>query len=199
MGVRAYCAGGTLCLMIAACGGAASNASSGIGGGTATLGDPFSCSPVEPGLVAGATMEGMAGRYALAVVLPGNRPQAAEGLLTLRDQPPGLRELAGSSTPLNGFTDLDLEEVSAQRVGDPASDDPSAPGALVIEADGREGRSILIRLGSQANRRDQVAFDGAYTVFRVHRIDGDAFAGSWESGTSDARVSGHFCAMRSGA
>lgn len=186
-------------LVAAGCGGAVAGSGSGVdGGGSAALGEPASCVEVEPALTTAATMEGMAGRYDLVLVLLGNRPRAARGLLTLRDQPRMARDLAGSTTPLFGFTDVAVEEVSAYRVGDPSSEDATAPGVLVIEGDNSEGRSIILRLGSQANRRDRVAFDGAYTVLRVHRLGGDRFFGSWESGTSDTRVLGHFCAVRNG-
>lgn len=189
---------GTACLVAAGCGTAA-NAGSGVdGAGAAIRADPLSCVPVEPALASGATMAEMAGRYQLALVLPGDPPRATAGLLTLRDRAPGSPSPPGSAAPLMGFTDVALDEVSAYRVGDPASEDAAAPGALVLESDGRGGRSILIRLGSQANRLGQVAFDGAFTVLRVRRIDAGGFAGSWESGTAEGRVGGHFCAVRNG-
>lgn len=181
--------------LVVGCGGAGSNA----GAEGAAPGDPSSCAPVESALTAASTLEGMAGRYRLTLVQQGNGPRAASGLLTLRDQAPGSRELAGASTPLLGFTDLSLEDVSAYPVGDPSSEDPTAPGVLVLETGGSGGRSVLLRFGSQANRRDQVRFDGAYTVLRVHHIDRDGFAGTWESGISDTEAQGHFCAVRSGA
>ena len=104
--------------------------------------------------------------------------------------------LKTASTPLYGFTDVDLRAVGAYRVGDPASKNPNAPGALVLESlhDGK--RRILLRLGADANRRDEMLFDGAFTVLEVHKISGDGFTGNWRSGARLSRTGGYFCARR---
>ena len=105
--------------------------------------------------------------------------------------------------PLYGWTDLDPEEVGAQRVGDPASRALEAPGVLVLadtEATGPSGdRPVTLRLGSQANRSDMIRFDGAYTALYVRWIDRDAFGGEWASGVQGPEASGSFCAVRDGA
>ena len=81
-------------------------------------------------------------------------------------------------------------------VGDPAGEDPKAPGVLVLES-GRGGkRRILLRLGADANRRDAALFDGAWTVLEVRETAADGFAGSWRSGLRLSRTRGHFCAKR---
>ena len=156
------------------------------------------CAPVSARLAAGATLAGRIGTYGLALVEVRNGVHArrAQGVLTLLRQPPGLDRLKTASTPLYGFTDVDLRAVGAYRVGDPASKNPNAPGALVLESlhDGK--RRILLRLGADANRRDEMLFDGAFTVLEVHKISGDGFTGNWRSGARLSRTGGYFCARR---
>ena len=154
------------------------------------------CEPASGPLPAGASLAGKAGSYRLTLVqvLDGVDARSAAGTLTLRRQPPGLDSLATASTPLYGFTDLDLRAVGAHRVGDPAGEDPEAPGVLVLES-GRGGeRRILLRLGADANRRDAALFDGAWTVLEVREIAADGFAGRWRSGVRLSRTEGYFCA-----
>ncbi|MDE2729696.1 MAG: hypothetical protein OXI19_16840 [Gemmatimonadota bacterium] len=140
--------------------------------------------------------------------------RAVSGLLTLHRQawdadsadstdPSDLSDPSNStvpasdpSTPLYGFTDIDPESVGAHRVGDPGSRDPSAPGVLVLERV-EYGRSIItLRLGSDANRKDLVRYDGEYTVLSVSIIDEDGFAGTWRSGggLGWSTTTGYFCA-----
>jgi hypothetical protein len=110
------------------------------------------------------------------------------------------RDSAG--VPLYGWTDLDPEEVGAQRVGDPASRALEAPGVLVLAdpvADRQSGDGpVTLRLGSQANRSDIIRFDGAFTALYVRWIDRDAFGGDWASGVQGPEASGSFCALRDG-
>ena len=101
-----------------------------------------------------------------------------------------------ASTPLFGFTDIELRAIGAHRVGNPASTDPSHPGVLVLESDFAGQRRILLRLGADANRRDSALFDGAYTLLDVRRIARDGFAGTWRSGVRTSHVGGYFCAWR---
>ncbi len=154
------------------------------------------CEPASGRLPAGATLAGKAGSYRLTLVqvVDGVDAGSATGALTLRRQPPGLDSLGTASTPMYGFTDLDLRVVGAHRVGDPAGEDPKAPGVLVLES-GRGGeRRILLRLGADANRRDAALFDGAWTVLEVREIAADGFAGRWRSGVRLSRTEGYFCA-----
>ena len=145
-----------------------------------------------------ATLAGREGTYILSLiqVVDGADARRAQGVLNLRRQPPGFEMLKTASTPLYGFTDVDLRAVGAHRVGDPASTDPEAPGVLVLESlhDGK--RRILLRLGADANRRDEMLFDGAFTVLEVHAIYRGGFAGSWRSGLRSLRTGGYFCARR---
>jgi hypothetical protein len=70
--------------------------------------------------------------------------------------------------------------------------DPASPGVLVIQSPGR----VMLRIGSEANRRGVRRFDGAYTVLRVQQSTDQGFAGTWQSGLGVDQSSGHFCANR---
>lgn len=160
-------------------------------------GVPF-CAPTTSRLGPGATLASAGGRYELTLV---RRVDAADiasaaGTLVLHMQVPGLESLGNASTPLYGTAEVDLEAVGAHRVGDTASDAPDAPGVLVLESNRAGARNILLRLGSAANRRDTMRYDGAYTVLEVHEISAGGFSGSWRSGSDSTRVGGYFCAIR---
>jgi hypothetical protein len=103
----------------------------------------------------------------------------------------GIRDTAASYV-LYGGVDVDLDRVGAVRPGDPGAEDPMRPGVLVIERKG----TIVLRLGSEANRRDRARFDGGYTALRVRELDGDRFRGTWASGVRTERSAGYFCAER---
>ena len=132
----------------------------------------------------------------MVLVVDGAEARSATGALTLRRQPPGLDSLGTAATPLFGFTDFDLRRVGAHRVGDPAGEDPKAPGVLVLESGPGGDRRILLRLGSDANRRDSALFDGAWTVLEVREIAPDGFAGGWRSGVRLSRREGCFRARK---
>jgi hypothetical protein len=173
-------------LMQAGCG----SGGGGMEGETISL---AACSASTSTLSSGASMASMAGSY--RVVLIGADQQSVQGDMTLSEQPADLRELQDAMTPLGGWIDLDLTAVGAQPVQDLGSTDPAEPGVLVIESDGADGREILLRLGSENNRRDMSQFDGAHTVLSVQNIAGGAFAGRWWSGVRSVRTEGHFCAV----
>ncbi|KPK65214.1 MAG: hypothetical protein AMS21_05335 [Gemmatimonas sp. SG8_38_2] len=84
--------------------------------------------------------------------------------------------------------------VGGPRLGASTSRDPRAPGVLVVE----QGGQIVMRLGSEANRRGELRFDGGYFALWVHQFDENGFAGRWTSGTLGAQAKGHFCASRVG-
>jgi hypothetical protein len=102
--------------------------------------------------------------------------------------------------PYYGWTDLQLDDVGAHRLGDPGSQDRSAPGVLVLTspdaADLAAAGSVTLRIGSQANRSDIVRFDGAYTALYVRWIADDSFGGEWASGITGPVAGGEFCALR---
>ncbi len=169
------------------------------------------CVPLSGELAADATLDGWAGEYTLTMVggAEGDAAASAQGTLILHQQSADLRQFSGSDgsaiprvvAPLFGTTDVGVEAVGALRVGDLSSTDPAAPGVLVIESEIAQGPSILLRFGSDANRRDMVRFDGGFTVLEVREIGDDGFSGTWTSGawTSGARgrtTGGYFCAER---
>ena len=166
------------------------------------------CKPSEARLDGDATLSDRAGRYRLTLVVDSGGTsadssstvqRAVSGLLTLVAQvhDPGDSDSSNDpSTPLYGFTDIDPVSVGAHRVGDPGSEDPAAPGVLVLERSEYGRRIITLRLGSDANRKDLVRYDGEYTVLSVNSIDEDGFAGSWRSGggLGFTVTTGCFCA-----
>ena len=165
------------------------------------------CIPPEGPLAVDVSLEGRAGEYRLTMVeeVDGSPSRRAEGALTLVAQVESLRRFAGStgtsvpgvSSPLFGSTDMNLEGVGAVRVGSLASENPESPGVLVIESETGASPSILLRLGSDANRRDIVRFDGGYAVLNVVEITAESFSGTWSSGARGPDSEGFFCATRS--
>ena len=91
---------------------------------------------------------------------------------------------------------MNVEAVGAVRVGSLSSQDPASPGVLVIESETGTSPSILLRLGSDANRRDIVRFDGGYAVLTVVEITAESFSGTWSSGARGPGSEGFFCATR---
>jgi hypothetical protein len=183
-------------IVLSACGGG-----SRVDEGTAENGPVPSgerCGPVESTLPDDATLATGAGRYRITLV-GSDGSATADGTLTLRERPAGMRMLDDSATPLGGTVEIDLAAVGAQVVRELDSDDPAAPGVLVLERDAVSGRSVLLRLGSEANRIDRQPFDAAFTVLDVRRIDGEGFFGDWRSGVRAERSEGYFCAWREGA
>ena len=164
------------------------------------------CAAPTDSLGPAASVDGWTGEYSLSLV---GRPSAGgvrsvRGDLVLHEQPASLRyfrrsggdPLPGVVIPLFGTADVDVETVGAVRVGDLSSADPAAPGVLVIEG-GADGRpSILLRFGSEANRRDRVRYDGGFMVLEVREIRENGFSGTWTSGVQGVRTRGHFCAER---
>ncbi|MDD9948674.1 MAG: hypothetical protein OXU48_03990 [candidate division Zixibacteria bacterium] len=176
----------------------------------------YACEPTTGSLEVNATLADHAGRYHLTLVADSSRAaadsngtfrRAVSGLLTLRKlarntDPAGSADStdrsSDPSTPLYGFTDVEPELVGAHRVGDPGSMDPTAPGVLVLEREEYGRRVITLRLGSDANRKDLVRYDGTYTALSVSRIDEEGFAGSWRSGggLGFSVTTGYFCARK---
>ena len=159
------------------------------------------CRPTDGVLAADATLAGAAGAYRLTMVRTdqGGEGESAGKSSTvsgsLRLHPSASGAFAPASDPLRGATDVDLRAVGAQRVGDPASEDPAAPGVLVLESRVNGAPRILLRLGSEANRPDQLLFDGGYTVLDVGEITAAGFAGAWRSAAEHRSAAGHFCAV----
>jgi hypothetical protein len=176
----------------------------GCGGANAGQSDPQACTPVAATTDSTVEATRMAGEFVVRLVASSGakRGATAEGRLQLTPQDSAHRRLelpdgSSSSTytlPLYGTAEIDFATVGAVAPGDPRSSDPASPGVLVIEGPG----SVLLRVGSEANRRDVRRFDGAFTVLRVQEVTDAGFAGTWESGVDMERSGGHFCASRAG-
>lgn len=164
------------------------------------------CVRPEGELAADASLEGRAGNYRLTMVeeVDGIPRRAVEGSLILLTQVSSFRQFQGSTggsipgvtSPLFGSTDVDVEAVGAVRVGNLSSQEPASPGVLVIESETGASPSILLRLGSDANRRDLVRFDGGYAVLTVVEVTAESFSGTWSSGARGPDSEGFFCATR---
>jgi hypothetical protein len=175
-------------------------------------GDPpraVDCGPPSGQLAQGASAEALVGEYRLRLVATsGSRPGAStDGHVRLRPADDTLRSPAPvlgirdslTVLPLRGAAELEAGAIGATVPGDPGSDDPRAPGVLVIErhsARPGEPPSIILRVGSDANRRDAVRFDGGFLALTVRGIDSAAFAGTWVSGGGGRAAKGYFCAER---
>jgi hypothetical protein len=166
------------------------------------------CAPIEAELSASASADGLAGQYELRMVATSgnNTGSSADGRLELVAHDNAMRRLTlpgqsadtTNSVPLYGNAEIDLAAVGAKHSGDLASMDPSRPGVVVFQSSAPSvaGSRIVLRLGSEANRRDVLRFDGAFTVLRVKQISADGFAGAWESGAPLPESGGHFCAKK---
>lgn len=156
---------------------------------------PIPCEPsASTSLPAGASVATLAGRYRLALAAtsgPGSGSRV-EGELTLAPAP---GEMVAA---LVGRASVAVESVGALKLGDLGSSDPMRPGVLVFEQAGDGPRRILLRLGSEANRRDMQPFESGYTVLEVREMTDDGFRGSWRSGVRETEAEGYFCAARTG-
>lgn len=168
------------------------------------------CAPVSAELSPASSTEGLAGEYRLKLVATSGvkKGTTVDGVLRLKPQRQDLlyrTNLGGGrdSTvlhPYYGAAEVDLALIGAVPVGSTTSLDPMQPGVLVMERHAAAGQppmaEIIIRLGSEANRRDRQRFDGGYTVLRVRRVGPGRLAGSWSSGVTAERAAGYFCATR---
>ncbi len=174
----------------------------GCGGANAGQSDPQPCAPVTAAAGSTVDVSGLGGEFVLHLVATSGSKEGGTsgGPLKLMPQDSAHRRLelpdgTSSSTytlPFFGTAAVDFSAVGAAAPGDPASPDPASPGVLVIERPGQ----VMLRVGSEANRRGMRRFDGAYTVLRVQQVTDDGFAGTWESGLDLDRSAGHFCANR---
>ncbi|HJR15684.1 MAG TPA: hypothetical protein VJ808_02430 [Gemmatimonadales bacterium] len=154
-----------------------------------------------------------AGEYQLKLIATSGAKSGSvvEGTLKLVPQSPDLRYrtlpgagVADSSVvhPLYGAADIDLSRLDAVQVGSTTTLDPVQPGVLVLERHARPNRprstEIVLRLGSEANRRDRQRVDGGYMALRVLQLTPTGFSGNWSSGIMRERSAGHFCAVRAG-
>ena len=171
-----------------------------------------SCAPAPGPLAEDARAEDLRGSYRLLLVAShgaraGDSTTAdlelapPDDSLKTRPGPLGLRDTT-TLYPLVGWTTADPAAVGAVDTGALDARDPAAPGVLVIERTraSQPTRSILLRLGAEANRRDdRLRFDGGYFTLTVLQIDEQGFAGSWASAAGLPAAGGHFCASRAEA
>lgn len=157
------------------------------------------CAHADPGGRERIDLAGLAGEWRLVVADGDDR--RATGRLSLA--PYRSPEAAGSDAPLLiGDSDVPFGDVGAIVPGDADAHDPAAPGvglyALPPSEGGADGHPILVlRVGSESNRRDRQRFDGAHTTLRVRAIDENRFGGTWSSAEGAREVAGSFCATRS--
>jgi hypothetical protein len=170
-------------------------------GANAGQADPQACAPVEAP-ESDLTADGLVGEYTVQLVATSGAKEGATtgGRLELMAQDSAYRaaERADGSVdttfsfPLYGTAELDFAAVGATTPGDPGSSDPLSPGVLVIQRPG----GVMLRLGSESNRRGIRRFDGGYTVLEVQRISDQGFAGTWRSAVGLEQSGGYFCAVR---
>jgi hypothetical protein len=168
------------------------------------------CTAASGNLPAGARADALQGRFRLRL-LASNGPRAGDSTIADLELVPADDSLqfvsaaAGNRDttarlPLIGWTTLDPTAVGGSETGALDSREPTSPGVLVIERHTSRPDApieIMLRLGADANRRDEVRFEGGYFALTVRRIDDGGFAGSWASGTGDPRsTTGYFCATR---
>lgn len=164
------------------------------------------CEAAEGDLPMDVTAQTWAGEYHLVMVATSgdSAGRSVSGTMRLMVQseelqvPPMGSLDDGTRMLLYGSTDIDLRVILAVEVGALDSDDPLAPGVLVIERpverDGGTSMEITVRLGSEANRRGMTRFDGGYTALFVRQASTGGFAGNWASGVTGQLSSGDFCA-----
>jgi hypothetical protein len=172
---------------------------------------PQECAPITSELPDTSSIREFAGEYQLKLIATSGVKSGStvEGTLKLVRQNPDLRYrtlpeagVVDSSVvhPLYGAAEIDLSGVDAVQVGSTTSLDPIQPGALVLERHARPGQppqaEIILRLGSEANRRDRQRVDGGYMALRVRQVTATGFSGSWSSGIMRERSAGYFCAVR---
>jgi hypothetical protein len=165
------------------------------------------CTAQTGPFAAGVSAAELAGPYHLTVVSTtgDSTGRRAEGRLTLEPNDSAHTTVVSMgvpnpnvTTPLFGWTDIVGGAVDAVNTGSLGATDPDAPGVLVLEsraAGADASPEIILRLGEYSNRRDQVLFDGGYTVLRVSWVDNGAFGGTWESAAMNyGSAGGYFCA-----
>ena len=159
-------------------------------------------------LPADASAAGLAGEYRVTIVATTGPAvgDTARGTLSLQPHVEEMQQVPGAGgaadpnfvTPVFGALNVDITRLGAVRLGGLESLDPNMPGVIVIERVVGGPKSILLRLGSEANRRDVQRFDGGYTVLDVRTLSDDSFAGLWRSGVTRNQAEGFFCAVRVG-
>jgi hypothetical protein len=173
----------------------------GCGGGAPSPAE-VRCEPVDAAARPEGDARTMAGSYRLTLIATSGPAEGRSVYGTLRLTPfarPASPPAGTGADPIYhhyGGAELEIAAVGAVAPGAVAPETPSAPGVLVMEWDAGQGRTIALRFGSEANRRELLRFDGAHLTLFVRSMGTDRFAGRWESGDGERTASGHFCAAR---
>lgn len=170
------------------------------------------CTPLPEAteLLADVRAGNLAGSY--RVVLVGTSAEYTgrqiEGALELYPQDSALQSLAvaggvpvtGAAMPLYGALDAAIEQVGGMRLGSSTLLDPTQPGVAVLEqvtqSETGSVMSITMRVGSDANNRDMVRFDGGFMALYVREVTPEGFRGTWASGVRGPEHEGYFCATK---
>jgi hypothetical protein len=176
--------------------------------GLLSCGDPAAppsrCDPSVVPLPPPIVLSGLPGRYAVRFVVTGGirAGDSALATLELRPQQVALSLLAdGTMQPAVGRIDVDASRIGAADTGDPMATSDSAPGVGIYISPQSGTPQVWARIGSSANARSPLQFDGAWFTWFIERADAQALAGSWRSGTSNTwppvpEARGRFCADR---
>jgi hypothetical protein len=171
---------------------------------------PEPCSAASGDLPVGASVDDLRGTYRLQFVASSGARAGDSAAADLELVPAddslqslpaslGLRDTT-TRLPLIGWTTLDPAAVGGTDTGALDSREPASPGVLVIERHTSRADApleIMLRLGADANRRDQARFDGGYFALTVRQINAGGFAGTWASAAGDPKAAtGYFCATR---
>ena len=155
-----------------------------------------SCAAVGAPLSEQETMAYMAGRYRLVMVRDNGRDQVI-GILDLERTPEAYRDWGPSIATLSGAANINLSTVGAQEMR--GIDSP--PTRLLRACWCSRARDPLARASScdsaamrisgvrRPSTRPTLALD-------IQVVEGDRFAGDWQSGVAAERVEGYFCAQR---
>ena len=175
-------------------------------------GSGHDCAPLPEGTVLGANAqaESLAGSYRVTLVgtSADYSDRQIQGMLELHPQDsafqsialPGGVPVSGAHMPLYGALDAAIEDVGGMRLGRADLLDPAQPGVAVLEQVTQNVtgsvRSITMRVGSDANNRDLVRFDGGFMALYVQDVTPEGFGGTWASGVRGPEHEGYFCAFR---
>ena len=170
------------------------------------------CTPLpdEAELATGVRGGSLAGSYRVVVVgtSADYSDRQIEGRLELHPQDSALQSLAlpggvpvtGARMPLYGALDAAIEQVGGMRLGNATLLDPAQPGVAVLEQVTRNETgsvtSITMRVGSDANNRELIRFDGGFMALYVEEVTPEGFRGTWASGVRGPEHEGYFCAFR---
>jgi hypothetical protein len=173
---------------------------------TGSLAAGDSCRPVEGRVSAATPWDSLPGSWRLTLVATGGPRSggSVQGTLTLRAQEASLRRVDRPgpdvvTVPVTGATDVAVEQVGAQRIGNLQSADPQRPGAAIWVSQGQDGGvSAVMRIGEEMIHSSLVRFEGAYTVLYLRQVSASGIYGGWASGVTGQEASGHFCAVRAG-